>query len=120
VAHINLRGENLVDSERAIKLDLEIAYSRTKSVYFGDEAGVVSNADVAEQGFRHLRVLHNERQARELEARRKAHGAGSIPMSTIARAAFSVKTLRPAGIPAFPRSGHSLAGAAYRLPAMVI
>jgi hypothetical protein len=48
VAHINLRRENLVDSECAIELSLEITYSRTKSMNLRYEASVVSNADVAE------------------------------------------------------------------------
>jgi hypothetical protein len=60
VADINLRGENLVYRKRAIELNLEIAYEHAKTVNLRNESGIVSNADMTEQGFRHLGVLHDE------------------------------------------------------------
>ena len=53
MADVNLRRKNLIYSKRTVELNLEVAYSHTKSVYLGYEADVVSDADVSEQGFRH-------------------------------------------------------------------
>jgi hypothetical protein len=54
VADINLRRENLVYSKRAVELKLEVAYSQAQALALRNETGVVSGADMTEQGFRHL------------------------------------------------------------------
>jgi hypothetical protein len=60
VADVNLRGENLVYCKRAVELNLEIANEHAKAVDLRNETGIVSDADMTEQGFRHLGVLHDE------------------------------------------------------------
>jgi hypothetical protein len=60
VADVNLRGKYLVYSKRAVELNLEVAYERAKSLDLCNETDIVSDADMTEQGFRHLGVLHDE------------------------------------------------------------
>ncbi len=60
VAHVNLRGKHLVDGVSAIELHLEIAYSRAEALTLRNQTSVVADADMTEQGFRHLGVLHDE------------------------------------------------------------